>query len=138
LDQTTEETNNKIQSVRSELQAMSQYKDSTRKVRQTRIAKRLQTIITTLSQVQKEAKQKQQRRLEREYKIARPDLNESEIHQLVENGVPGQAFQVANQKRVLQQVKDRHQELLNIEKSIEELATLFMDLQTLLMVNGID
>jgi syntaxin 1B/2/3 len=123
-----------IQNVRLGLSQLSQYQDQGRKIKQTALAKRLQRIVSNLSQIQKDAKQKQQYRLEREYRIARPDLSEGEVQELVEHGLPGQAFHINNQKRVLHQVRDRHQELLKIEKSIEELAQLFMDLQTMLMV----
>jgi syntaxin 1B/2/3 len=42
---------------------------------------------------------------------------------------------IGSQRRVLQEVQSRHEELVKMEKSIEELATLFMDLQVLLEVN---
>jgi t-SNARE complex subunit (syntaxin) len=131
-------TNEKIQSVRQTLSQLSQFQDPSRKIRQTALAKRLQRIVANLSQIQKEAKGKQQARLEREYRIARPDLNDLQIQQLVESGVPGQAFQVSNQQRVLTQVRERHEEMLQIEKSVEELAQLFTELQTMLMVFVID
>jgi syntaxin 1B/2/3 len=41
---------------------------------------------------------------------------------------------VGAQRRVLQEVQSRHEELRKMEQSIEELATLFMDLQVLLEV----
>jgi syntaxin 1B/2/3 len=41
---------------------------------------------------------------------------------------------IGAQRRVLQEVQGRHEELRKMESSIEELATLFMDLQVLLEV----
>lgn len=41
---------------------------------------------------------------------------------------------IGSQRRVLQEVQDRHEEMRKMEQSIEELATLFMDLQNLLEV----
>lgn len=42
---------------------------------------------------------------------------------------------IGSQRRVLQEVQGRHEELRRMESSIEELATLFMDLQVLLEVH---
>ncbi|KAI8899852.1 hypothetical protein BC833DRAFT_584176 [Globomyces pollinis-pini] len=50
---------------------------------------------------------------------------------------------VGAQRRVLEEVQGRHEELRKLEQSIEELATLFMDMQNLLqqqqeVINVID
>lgn len=72
---------------------------------------------------------------------ARPDASESDIQRAVEDSRSGSAFaqemlnsRIGAQRRVLQEVQDRHEELRKMEASIEELATLFLDLQVLLEV----
>jgi syntaxin 1B/2/3 len=74
--------------------------------------------------------------------LARPDASPRDIERAVNDTNGGSAFaqeilnsRVGSQRRVLQEVQGRHEEMRKMESSIEELATLFMDLQVLLEVN---
>jgi len=73
--------------------------------------------------------------------IARPDASQADIERAVNDSRSGTAFaqemlnsRIGAQRRVLQEVQGRHEELRKMESSIEELATLFMDLQVMLEV----
>lgn len=60
----------------------------------------------------------------------------------MEDSRPGSAFaqemlnsRIGAQRRVLEEVRGRHDEMRKLEASIEELATLFLDLQVMMEVS---
>jgi syntaxin 1B/2/3 len=72
--------------------------------------------------------------------IARPDASRADIDKAIDSR-SGPVFaqemlssRIGEQRRALQEVQGRHEELRKMEKSIEELAQLFQDMQLLLEV----
>ena len=80
-------------------------------------------------------------RLVTSFDLARPDASDNDVSRMLEDSRQGSAFaqemlssRVVSQRRVLQEVESRQQEMRKMEQSIEELAILFTDLQVLLEV----
>lgn len=77
-------------------------------------------------------------RVERQFRIVRPDATEEEVRQAVENNdqVFSQALMRNNRQaqanEVLGAVRQRHQEMLEIERRLEVLMNLLQDMQVLL------
>ncbi|KAJ3355528.1 Plasma membrane t-SNARE, secretory vesicle fusion [Kappamyces sp. JEL0680] len=146
LDDLQDETNGLMDRVRTTLKRLSDEtkrlggsEAQSRKAQQASAAMKLQNAAQRYAQVQKYAKEQYKKRMEREIRIARPDASERDIERAVNDSRSGSAFaqemlnsRIGAQRRVLQEVQGRHEELRKMEASIEELATLFMDLQVLL------
>lgn len=87
------------------------------------------------SQINREVKD----RAARQYRIVKPDATEREIEQVIRN--PDQVFSQAlkgshryNQvRRAADEVNKRHQDILKIERTLEELAQMFTEMATLVL-----
>ncbi|ROV91506.1 hypothetical protein VMCG_09438 [Cytospora schulzeri] len=108
-----------------------------------RIDRRLKDAIQQYQQVEAAFRRKMQTQMERQYRIVRPDADDSEVQAAVEDMSAGgqQVFQQAMMKSsrqgqaraVLNAVQDRHRELQKIEQQMIELAQLFQDMDTLII-----
>lgn len=102
-----------------------------------RIRKAINTYQQTESSFRKEV-QEQQRR---QYLIVRPDATESEIREATEDGGDTQIFQQAllnadrrgQAQSTLRNVQQRHDAILQIEKTMMELQQLFQDLDAIVV-----
>jgi syntaxin 1B/2/3 len=97
----------------------------------------LRRAIQKFQELESSSRHEMQARLEREARIAHPDASDAEIAEIVrsdtqifQQAVMGSRSEQAN--RVLGAVKQRHQEMLQIEKSLMELLNLLNDVQELL------
>ncbi len=97
----------------------------------------LRRAIQKFQEVEAGSRKEMQGRMERQARIAHPDASDAEIAQIVnsdtqifQQAVMGSRAEQAN--RVLGAVKQRHQEMLEIEKSLIELMDLLNDMQELL------
>ncbi|KAJ2999242.1 Plasma membrane t-SNARE, secretory vesicle fusion [Globomyces sp. JEL0801] len=157
IDRLSDETNEAMNDVRFNLKKLADDTNRTggseaqaRKAQQSSVAMKLQSAVKRFGQIQKSAKDQYKRRMEREIRIARPDASDADVQRAVEDSRGGSVFaqqmlnsRVGAQRRVLEEVQGRHEELRKLEQSIEELATLFMDMQNLLqqqqeVINVID
>ena len=98
--------------------------------------------MTTMSEYQRiqelyQAKYREQ--LKRQYKVVRPDASQDELDAILNADGPSlmskQVFTVANSadaKRLLDEVSDRHEDLMIMQKSVIELNQLFQDLAILI------
>lgn len=111
-----------------------------RKAQQATVARKLMDVARKYEKVQQKYKLKYQQRITREIRIARPDASVEEVNYALQSGntavfaqemIQGRS---GDQRRVLEQVQTRHDELMKIEQSVEQLATLFQDMQVLLEV----
>lgn len=108
-----------------------------------RIDRRLKDAIQQYQQVEAAFRKKMQAQMERQYRIVRPDADDSEVQAAVEDMSAGgqQVFQQAmmqgsrqgQARAVLNAVQDRHRELQKIEQQMIELAQLFQDMDTLII-----
>jgi len=147
-------TNNLIQEVKTKLKHMEEdNKDFIRKNKnsaETRIRQSMQQtlskkfvdLMTEYQSVQQEYRVKYKERVERQYKIAKPDATPEEISQAMDSGTNDVfAQQILNAshaaaKNALLDIQERHKEILKIEKSINELHQLFVDMAVLVENQG--
>lgn len=90
-------------------------------------------------------KDKYRQQLQRQYKVINPNATEADLNRLVENDggsmMSDQMFSMVDDrrldaKRALEEMQERHQDIMNIEKSILELHQLFMEMSTLVEQQG--
>lgn len=108
-----------------------------------RIDRRLKNAIQQYQEVEAAFRKKMQSQMERQYRIVRPDADDTEVRAAVEDMSAGgqQVFQQAmmqsnrqgQARAVLNAVQDRHKALQKIEQQMIELAQLFQDMDTLIV-----
>ncbi|KAJ3406512.1 Plasma membrane t-SNARE, secretory vesicle fusion [Chytridiales sp. JEL 0842] len=158
LDALNDKTSNMMQQVRETMKTMSAEtanmppgaEQHSRRGQQSSVAKKLMAVAEDYQNCQMGFKQRYKARMEREIRIAQPNATEAEIKRAVENPRNGSAFaqqlmssRSAQQRRILEDVQDRHKELLKLEQSINEIFSLFQEMQLLLdtqqeMINTIE
>ncbi|KAJ2785494.1 hypothetical protein GGI15_001888 [Coemansia interrupta] len=105
------------------------------------LTRRFADQISRYRQMEHESSKRQRARLERQYKIVRPDATDEEARQAAESDHAAQIFSQAvvgssrtqEARRVLQDVQLRQEQIQNIEKSIIQLAEMFNEVSA--MVN---
>ncbi|KAF9920420.1 Plasma membrane t-SNARE, secretory vesicle fusion [Linnemannia zychae] len=115
-------------------------------IRRTQAASLKEKFLKTLRRYQtseSEARKKYQGRMERQYKIVKPDATPEEIRQVEESDNPQifaqsvlQSTRYSDANRALREVQSRHDDIKKIEKTIVELNQLFMDMETLVTDQG--
>ncbi|KAJ1944972.1 hypothetical protein FBU59_002448 [Linderina macrospora] len=101
--------------------------------RQQGLAKKFSEQIQRYRQMEHQYSQRNKERLERQYRIARPDATDSEIANAIENDQAGQVFaqtvmqssRVGEARRVMRDVEERQADIRKIEQTINELAQMF-------------
>ncbi|KAF9652843.1 t-SNARE [Thelephora ganbajun] len=95
--------------------------------------------IQNYQTVEQQYRQKYKQRLERQYKIVKPDATPEEIRAAVEDDNGGQVFSQAlmssnrygESKAAYREVQERHKDIQKIERTLTELAQLFNDMSIL-------
>ncbi|TPX57188.1 hypothetical protein SpCBS45565_g08262 [Spizellomyces sp. 'palustris'] len=145
VDDVQDETSDLIQSLRATVKKMaagtknaSQADAGIRQQQQAGLAKRLMEVAQEYQDIQMKSKQKYRQRMEREIRIARPDATPGEIERALDSNT-GSVFsqqllssRVGAQRAALAEVQNRHEEIHRIEQSINELFTLFQEMQAML------
>lgn len=106
-----------------------------------RIDRRLKTAIQQYQGVEADFQREMQGQIARQFRIVRPDATEEEVSRAVDGAEGGQVFTQAlmqsnrqgQASAALNNVKDRHAQILKIEKQMSELAQLFQDMNTLVV-----
>lgn len=108
-----------------------------------RLDRQLKERIQQYQQLEASHRQKMQGQMERQYRIVRPDADAGEVRAAVEDMSAGgqQVFQQAmmqsnrqgQARAVLNEVQNRHQELLKIEQQMTELTNMIIDLDTIIV-----
>ncbi|WYZ44030.1 hypothetical protein EsH8_VII_000466 [Colletotrichum jinshuiense] len=139
-------------------ETMTQYRSLTDRVRQVksspdgqsprnspqvgRVDRRLKGAIQQYQQVESAFRKRTQDQMARQYRIVRPDADEREVREAVEDaGAGAQIFQQAvmqsgrqaQANAVLNAVQDRQAALQKIEQQMVELAQLFQDMDVLVV-----
>lgn len=105
-----------------------------------RVQRALKTAIVEFQQAESRLRKENAEQMARQYRIANPNAREEEVQAAIEDG-GGQIFSQAimqsertgQAQSRLKAVKERHQELVKIERQIEELMHLFQDMDTLVV-----
>lgn len=109
------------------------------------VTKKFIEVVQEYQDIQTKFKGKYRDRLERQFKIVKPNATSAEIETAMESGADGsQMFaqqilmgaQHAEAKRALYDMQERHQDIIKIEKSILELHQLFLDMAVLVDAQG--
>jgi len=150
-------TNGTVTDVRRRLEKMkadnniyaSSKDSSTTEVRirtnmQSTLTQKFLEVAQEYQEVQTTYKNKYKEKVERQYKIAKPDATPEEIDEALESGDSSKIF--ANQildthlhaqaKSALAYIEARHQDIKRLEASIQELHQLFVDMAILVDVQG--
>ncbi|KAF9581126.1 Plasma membrane t-SNARE, secretory vesicle fusion, partial [Lunasporangiospora selenospora] len=115
-------------------------------IRNTQASTLKEKFLNTLRRyqtVENDARQKYKARMERQYKIVRPEATPEEISQAVESDNQQvfaqsvlQSTRYGDADRALREVQSRHDDIKKLEKTIVELHQLFMDMETLVVEQG--
>lgn len=103
------------------------------------LARKFMQALQRFQEVQMNHQHKQQEKIRRQYLIANPDATEEELRNAMNADDASPVFSQrlmmsqrgAEARRVYQDVEDRHQQVVKLAKSIEQLHALFMDMQTM-------
>jgi len=115
-------------------------RDGQAKKQQTGLVKaKFVEAIQNYQTVEQQHRQKYKQRLERQYKIVKPDATPEEVRAVVEDDNGGQVFSQAlmnsnrygESKAAYREVQERHKDIQKIERTLAELAQLFNDMSML-------
>ncbi|KAF9977738.1 Plasma membrane t-SNARE, secretory vesicle fusion, partial [Modicella reniformis] len=116
-------------------------------IRRTQAATLKDKFLNTLRRYQtseSEARRKYQGRMERQYRIVKPNATQEEIAQALESDNQQifaqsvlQSTRYDDADRALREVQARHDDIKKIEKTILELHQLFIDMETLVTDQGV-
>nr|POE77752.1 syntaxin-like protein psy1 [Quercus suber] len=103
--------------------------------------RRIRKAINTYQQVESQFRKEVQEQQRRQYLIVRPDASEAEIQDATKSGADTQIFQQAlmnadrrgQAQSTLRNVQQRHDAILQIERTMMELAELFQDLDRIIV-----
>jgi len=95
--------------------------------------------IQNYQQVEQQYRQKYKQRMERQFKIVKPDATPEEVRAVVDDSQGGQIFSQAlmnsnrygESRAAYREVQERHEDIKRIERTIAELAQLFNDMSIL-------
>lgn len=107
------------------------------------ISRQFFDVMTEYNKVQQKFKKKYRERVVRQYKIVKPDVTDKEIDEALSSEAGDSIFaqQILSPghqeaKKALEEIKDRHEEIIKLEKSIKELHQLFLDMAVLINQQG--
>ncbi|KAJ2006399.1 hypothetical protein H4R26_001401 [Coemansia thaxteri] len=149
-DQLVDDTNGIIASVKQNLGVLARAVDDptipkaqrvAQASRQQSLAKKFADQLQRYRQMEYRYSQRNRERLERQYRIARPDATDEEVASAIDSDQAGQVFaqsvmqssRVGDARRVLRDVEERQADIKKIEKTINELAQMFVEVSD--MVN---
>eukprot|EP00126_Sphaerothecum_destruens_P009579 Sdes_comp20539_c0_seq2m15235 len=138
---------NKLKAIDKENKALDKASEGSangriRKSQHATLSRKFVDVMNVYNDTQTAYKQKYQERVRRQFKIVKPDATAEEIQAVVE-GEPTNVFaqQImskshAEVKQALEDIQDRHKDILKLEKSIKELHELFVDMAILVEAQG--
>lgn len=157
LEQLMKETNDCAQKVRSRLKGMDQEnKDfakrnegsSEARIRANMhgtLTRKFVDLMAEYQEIQTKYKNKYRDRVERQYRIVKPNAEQSEIAQVLDDPEASENI-FANQlnrsaghaaaRNALADIQERHQDIKRLEASISELHQLFLDMSVLVETQG--
>jgi len=156
LERSIDSTNLAAADVRNKLKEMNEankkLKEAERGCAQGRIrinmhgslTKKFLDLMAEYQEVQTKYKNKYRERVERQYKIVKPNATQDEIDEVLESGNSGQIFaqkildteKHAQAKDALAYIENKHKDILKLEQSIKELHQLFLEVAILVEAQG--
>ncbi|KAL7749584.1 hypothetical protein RI367_005140 [Sorochytrium milnesiophthora] len=107
------------------------------------LLKKFTDVMTEYNEVQSKFKNKYKQRLQKQFLTVKPDATAEEVEK-VTSGEGGPVFaqqimpgaQYLEARKALEDIQERHQDIIKIEKSILELQQLFVDMSVLVAQQG--
>ncbi|KAJ1661794.1 hypothetical protein IW140_006424 [Coemansia sp. RSA 1813] len=141
-DQLVAQTNGLISKVKHNLDVLAQTANdpnipksqcAAQASRQQAEAKKFSDLLQRYRQMEYQYSQRNRERLERQYRIARPEATDAEIAEAIESNQAGQVFaqsvmhsnRLGTARHVLRDVEERQEDIRKIENTISELADMF-------------
>ncbi|KAJ5075298.1 syntaxin-132 [Anaeramoeba ignava] len=106
------------------------------------LVKNFMDAMKNFQQLQQKYQTKFKEELSRRYKIVDPNISETQIEDYIENQDGSQIFSVVDTqayqeaRSVLEEIEIKHSEIINLEKSVNEIHQLFVDMATLVEFQG--
>ncbi|KAJ2804047.1 hypothetical protein H4S07_004318, partial [Coemansia furcata] len=149
-DQLVADTNGIIAGVKQNLEILARTADDPTSSKDQRVlhatrqqtqAKKFSEQLQRYRQMEYQYSQRNRERLERQYRIARPDASDEEVANAIDSDQAGQVFaqsvmhsnRIGDARRVLRDVEERQADIKKIDKTIGELAQMFVEVSE--MVN---
>jgi len=153
LEELMDQTGDLSQKIRGALKKMeaSHEKETDRSSAEARIrlnmqgslSRKFMEIMGEYQDMQKRYKSRYRERVARQYKIVNPSANQEEINQVLEGGEGKSVFadkiltaSHAAARNALADIQEKHQDILKLERSLEELHQLFVDMSILVESQG--
>ncbi|KAI0748257.1 t-SNARE [Daedaleopsis nitida] len=147
LDELVGETRKLSNELKEKIQALSAYPVSRvqdqnmRKNQTSMLRQKFVEVLQNYQQEERDYRQKYKQRVERQFRIVKPDATPDEVAAVV-NDTDGTGAQIFTQalssstrygesRMVYREVQDRHNDIQKIERTLEELAQLFSDMSVL-------
>jgi len=108
------------------------------------VKKKFVDAIQSYQDMEYQFRTKYKQRLERQFKIVKPDATPEEVRAVVDENQGGQIFSQAlmtsnrygESRAAYREVQERHEDIKKIEKTLTELAQLFQDMSILVEQQG--
>ena len=156
LEEVTQSTNAITTGVRNQLKAMDEdnkehalrYQTNPEVASESRIranthgslTRKFVKAMSEYQDLQTKYKKKYRKRVERQYKIVKPEATQEEIEDSISNPQADVFMQqmagVAAAQNALADIQDRHKDIMRLETSINEVHQLFMDMSMLVEAQG--
>jgi len=154
LDKLMAETNKMAQTMRTKLKAMDtenkKYQSKGGDDWRVRVSqhqtnvKKFMDVMEKYKGVQQNYQGKYKDRLKRQFKIVKPNATNEEVEKVIESGDVGPIFaqsivmsgQQVEARAALEDIQNRHEDIVRIERSIIELQQLFMDMAVMVQAQG--
>lgn len=152
LDELVANTRMLSNQLRNRIQALAKQptppgQDARIRQNQTQLVRtRFMEVLQRYQEMERDYRARYRQRVERQFKIVKPDATPEEISAVVDDddGQGGQVFAQAltsttryrESRLAYNEVQERHQDIRKIENTLAELATLFNDMDTLVLQQG--
>ena len=150
LEKRNKNATNEITKIRDDIKGLEAYVIELRtpndkriaKSQQQKIQKRFLDFITRYQNLEFDYREKYKNQVERQLKIVHPNASDNEITQMIETDSSSNLFNSVQSKKfgdtkaALDEVEQRHQDLMKIEKNVIELHQLFTEMTLMIQQQG--
>eukprot|EP00039_Didymoeca_costata_P019743 m.338751 g.338751 ORF g.338751 m.338751 type:complete len:302 (-) comp18534_c0_seq1:90-995(-) len=110
-----------------------------RKSQHSTLSRKFISVMTTYNDIQAANKRKYREAIQRQCRIVDPDIKDEVVDHLLETGTTADIFKgrrLDEAEQALSDIKDRHEDILRLERSLKELHEMFLDMAILVRDQG--
>jgi len=110
-----------------------------RKSQHSTLPRKFMSVMSTYNDIQSANKRKYREAIKRQCKIVDPDIKDETVDDLLESGMTTEIFKgkrLDEANQALSDIKDRHEDILRLERSLKELHDMFVDMALLVEEQG--